>query len=64
LPEGEEEQAVRSPDSELRTDDLPAMLRVTNEVPQGSNTARLGVHEMPVPSRNSSTASPYKLSGR
>ncbi len=64
LPEGEGEQAVRPRDSEVLTGDIPAVLRSANEVSQGTNTTRANVHEMPVPSRHSSGASPYKPSGR
>ena len=64
LPEGEEEQAFRQRDSELRTDDVPAMQRVPIAGSQGANMTRVGVHEMPAPSLNSSGVSSYKPPGR
>jgi hypothetical protein len=62
-PEGEEEQTARPRSSEFRTDDIPSGLRATSAVPKGTNTTRVGVHEMPVPSPNLRTVSPYKPPG-
>jgi hypothetical protein len=64
LPEGEGEQAFRQRDSELRTDDVPAVQRVAIAGSQGANMTRVGVHEMPAPSLNSSGVSSYKPPGQ
>jgi len=67
FPEGEEEQAFRQRDSELRTEDVPAvqtLQRVPVGGPQGANMTRVSVHEMPAQSMNSSGVGPYKPTGQ
>ena len=67
FPEGEEEQAFRQRDSELRTEDVPAvqtLQRVPVGGPQGSNMTRVSVHEMPAQSMNSSGVGSYKPTGQ
>lgn len=67
FPEGEEEQAFRQRDSELRTEDVPAvqtLQRVPVAGSQGANMTRFSVHEMPAPSLNSSGVGSYKPPGQ